>query len=158
MPSVVRSRVIGAKAAAIWELIADPHNLPRWWPQTSRVEDVEGEPGTDGARFTQVMSTSGGRPVRADYRCAEASPPSRLLWRQEVEGTPFAGFLRSAEIEARLAAEGAGTTVTITARRRLRGMSRLGAPMMRRATGRTLERALDGIARTIPGGDGDEGQ
>ena len=85
MPTVARSRVIGARAGAIWELIADPHNMPRWWPETGRVEDVEGEPGTDGARFTQVMSTSGGRPVRADYRCAEPSPRSRILWRQEIE-------------------------------------------------------------------------
>ncbi|HET6831880.1 MAG TPA: SRPBCC family protein [Solirubrobacterales bacterium] len=158
MPTVARSRVIGASATTIWSLVADPHNLPRWWPETSRVEDVEGEPGARRGRFTQVMRTSGGRPVRADYRCAEATAQSRLLWRQELDGTPFAGFLRSAELEIRLEAGEGRTAVTILARRRLRGMSRLGSPMMRRATGRTLERALDGIERTIPGGDGVEGQ
>jgi uncharacterized protein YndB with AHSA1/START domain len=150
--------VIGASATIVWNLVADPHNLPRWWPETSRVEDVEGAPGVRRARFTQVMSTSGGRPVRADHRCTQASAPTRLLWEQDLDGTPFAGFLRSAEIEIRLDGEDGRTAVTIEARRRLRGMSRLGSPMMRRATGRTLERALDGIERTIPGGDGEEGQ
>jgi uncharacterized protein YndB with AHSA1/START domain len=155
MPTVVRSRVIGASAEAVWELVADPHNLPRWWPETNRVEDVDGAPGARRSRFTQVMSTSRGRPVRADYRCSEASAGSRLVWAQQLDGTPFAGFLQSAEIEIRLDDEDDGTSaVTIVARRRLRGMSRLGSLMMRRATGRTLERALDGIEDVIPAGAG----
>jgi uncharacterized protein YndB with AHSA1/START domain len=155
MPTVARSRVIGASAETVWGLVADPDNLPRWWPETSRVEDVEGTPGSPGGRFTQVMSTSRGRPVRADYRCTEAGAGSRLVWEQQLDGTPFEGFLRSAEVEVRLADGGDGrTAVTIEARRRLRGLSRLGSPMMRRATGRTLERALDGIERTVPAAAG----
>jgi carbon monoxide dehydrogenase subunit G len=111
MPTVARSRVIGASAATVWDLVADPHNLPRWWPETDRVEDVD--------------------------------------------GAPFAGFLQSAAVEIRLDDRGDGTSaVTIEARRRLRGMSRLGSPMMRRATGRTLERALDGIEDAVPAGAG----
>ena len=46
---------------------------------------------------------------------------------------------------------GGGTEVTVEARRRLRGLSRLGAPMMRRATGRTLSDALDGIEEALCG-------
>jgi uncharacterized protein YndB with AHSA1/START domain len=154
MPTVSRSRVIGARAGTVWALIADPHNLPRWWPETTRVEDVEGSPGSR-QRFTQVMSTSGGRPVRADYRCTAASAGSRIVWEQRLDETPFEGFLRSAELEIRIDDGGDGTSVvTIEARRRLRGMSRLGSPMMRRATGRTLEHALDGIERTIPDENG----
>jgi uncharacterized protein YndB with AHSA1/START domain len=155
MPTVARSRVIGASAATVWDLVADPHNLPRWWPETDRVEDVDGAPGSRRSRFTQVMSTSRGRPVRADYRCSEASAGSRLVWEQQLDGTPFAGFLQSAAVEIRLDDRGDGTSaVTIEARRRLRGMSRLGSPMMRRATGRTLERALDGIEDAVPAGAG----
>jgi uncharacterized protein YndB with AHSA1/START domain len=73
MPNVARSRVIGARAARVWALIADPHNMPRWWPETSRVEDVEGPPGSRRSRFTQVLKTSKGRTVRADFRCSDST-------------------------------------------------------------------------------------
>jgi hypothetical protein len=43
------------------------------------------------------------------------------------------------------------TEVTLDARRRLRGLSRLGSLMMRRATGRTLNAALDGIENALCG-------
>ena len=146
MPTVVRSRVIGARA--------DPHNLPRWWPETRRVEDVAGSAGARRSTFTQVMTTSKGRTVRADHRCTAATAGRRIVWEQLLDGTPFEGFLRSAELEVRLGgAGGAATEVTIEARRRLRGMSRLGSLLMRRATGRTLVQALDGIELSVaPGG------
>jgi len=159
MATVARSRVIGASAASVWSLIADPHNLPRWWPETSRVEDVDGTAAGRRGRFTQVMKTSKGRTVRADFRCTAATAERRIVWEQQLEGTPFEGFLRSAELELRLdGGVGAGqSTVVIEARRRLRGMSRLGSVMMRRATGRTLNRALDGIEDALGPGGGDHG-
>ena len=150
MPTVARSRVIGASSATVWSLVADPHNLPRWWPETSRVEDVEGSPGARRSRFTQVMKTSKGRTVRADFRCTSSTAGERLVWEQQLDGTPFEGFLRSAELEVRLEdAETGESNVRIEARRRLRGLSRLGSVMMRRATGRTLKLALDGIERAL---------
>ena len=152
MPTVARSRVIGASADRVWSLIADPHNLPRWWPETTRVEDVEGSPGARRSRFTQVMTTSKGRTVRADYRCTASTEGRRLVWSQELEGTPFEGFLREAELEVRLDDDRESTSVTVEGRRKLRGMSRLGGMMMRRATGRTLNRALDGIEDALVGG------
>jgi uncharacterized protein YndB with AHSA1/START domain len=161
VPDVARSRLIGASADAIWRLVADPHNLPRWWPETTRVEDVQGEPGSRRSRFTQVMTTSKGRSVRADFRCTDSTAGRRLVWSQELEGTPFEAFLRRAEVELRLdrpdaqpASGGDSTSVTVEGRRRLRGMSRLGSVMMRRATGRTLNRALDGIERAVATGGG----
>jgi hypothetical protein len=94
--------------------------------------------------------------VRADYRCRAASSGERLDWEQQLEGTPFEGFLRTAEIEVSLAGaeKGGACSVRIEARRRLRGMSRLGSVMMRRATGRTLTDALDGIESALtPAGE-----
>lgn len=152
MPDVARSRAIGASADLVWSLVSDPHNLPRWWPETSRVEDVEGSPGSRRSRFTQVLKTSKGGTVRADFRCTASTAGDRIVWEQQLDGTPFEGFLRSAEIEVRLGPEEApagSTRVVIEARRRLRGLSRLGSLMMRRATGRTLNRALDGIERAL---------
>ena len=151
MPNVARSRSIPTTVERVWALVSDPHNLPRWWPETIRVEDVRGDPGSRRSRFTQVFETSKGTPVRADFRCTASSQGQRLVWEQEVEGTPFAGFLREAELELRRGEGGGGTDVTVEARRRLRGMSRRGAPIMRRATGRTLSDALAGIEEALCG-------
>ena len=155
MPTVSRSRLIPAPSERVWSLVSDPHNLPRWWPETIRVEDVHGEPGAKRSRFTQVLETSKGKPVRADFRCTASTAGRRIVWEQELEGTPFEGFLREAELELRLdepgerAESARATNVTVEGRRRLRGMSRLGSLMMRRATGRTLNQALDGIEMAV---------
>ena len=45
----------------LWELVSDPAHLPRWWPNVTRVEDVQ------AGAWTTVMATGSGRPVRADY-------------------------------------------------------------------------------------------
>ncbi len=155
MPTVVRSRSIEVGRDRIWNLLADPHNLPRWWPGTIRVESVEGDPGARRSRFTQVFETRDGAPVRADYRCTDSTREQRLVWEQQIEGTPFEKFLRGAELELRLEGSGAETTVRIEGRRALRGLSRLGAPMMSRATKRSLEEALDGIEHALIGDPGD---
>jgi hypothetical protein len=120
-----------------------------------RVEDVHGDPGARRSRFTQVFRTSKGTSVRADFRCKAARQGESLVWEQELEGTPFEGFLRGSELELRLAPDGGATEVTVEGRRRLRGLSRLGGPMMKRATGRTLNRALEGIEEALCGPDGE---
>jgi len=151
LPTVARSRRIPAPRAQVWALVSDPHNLPRWWPETIRVEDVHGSPGSRRSRFTQVLETTKGKPVRADFRCTAASAEERIVWEQELEGTPFEGFLRDAELELRLGPSADDTEVTVEGRRRLRGLSKLGAPMMRRATARTLSAALAGIEEALCG-------
>jgi len=151
MPNVARSRTIPTTGDRVWALVSDPHNLPRWWPETVRVEDVHGQAGSKRSRFTQVFTTSKGTSVRADFRCTAATAGRRLVWQQELEGTPFEGFLRDAELELRMDAGAERTEVTLDARRKLRGLSRLGSLMMRRATGRTLNDALDGIEDALCG-------
>lgn len=151
MPTVARSRSIAVEPERAWELLADPHNLPRWWPDTVRVESVEGSPGARRSRFTQVLQTRDGTSVRADYRCVESTGGKRLLWEQQIEGTPFEKFLRSAELELLVAGNGSETEVTLVGRRALRGLSMLGGPMMSRATRRSLDHALAGIERALLG-------
>lgn len=98
MPTARRSRTIAASAEDLWALISDPHHLPRWWPRVTRVEDVTAD------AFTEVMTTSRGKVVRADFELVEADEAERTLtWSQRVAGTPFARLLRSAETEVRLA-------------------------------------------------------
>jgi uncharacterized protein YndB with AHSA1/START domain len=137
-------------------MIRDPHHLPRWWPRVTRVEDVE-----DGA-FTEVMRTRKGKFVRSDFKVVICDEAEHLLtWAQQVEGTPFARLLKSAETEVRLRASatsgqvaraegsaGEVTEVTIELRQVLNGMSpRFGGFMVRRAARATVDEALDGLER-----------
>jgi uncharacterized protein YndB with AHSA1/START domain len=149
MPTVQRSREIPAAPRDVWRLLADPHNLPRWWPETVRVESVDGAPGSRRSRFTQVFETQKGSAVRADYRCTASTEERRLVWEQQIEGTPFDRFLRSAELEITIEPTAAGSQVSLEGRRELRGLSRLGAPMMKSATRRTLDAALEGISDAL---------
>ena len=146
MPSVTRKRVVAAPVASVWDLVSDPYNMPRWWPRCVRVEDVGGGAGAKRARWTVVMETEKGRTVRADYRCVSAAEGERYAFEQEIEGTPFERILKSSSTQIAMAAEGDGrASVSVRSVQKLRGLSRLGSPMMRGGTGRNLDAALDGI-------------
>jgi uncharacterized protein YndB with AHSA1/START domain len=152
VPSASRSRVINAPIGDLWELISDPHHLPRWWPRVERVEDVY-----DGA-FTEVMKTRKGKVVRADFKLLDSDEREHTLrWEQLVVGTPFEQVLRSSLTEVRLGEAGGSTTVTIELDQELArwrsnalftGLApRLGAHMVRRAARSTIDQALDGLAQ-----------
>jgi uncharacterized protein YndB with AHSA1/START domain len=141
-----RTRVIDADPDALWAVIEDPHHFPRWWPGVVRVEGVSDE------RFTHVYTTKKGRTVRIDFRITGTEPPDgespgRRSWEQEIPGTPFERVLHEAITEVLLAAADGGARVTITQRQKLRGYSRTGGWMLRRATRARLDDALDGLER-----------
>ncbi len=137
----VRDQTVPAPQQNVWEILADPHHLSRWWPGTKRVEDARED------RWTQVFMTKRGRPVRADFRLLVSEPPWRRCWAQDVSGTPFERVLSESIIDVTLAPADDGTLVTIVQRQKLRGYSRTGGLMLRRATARKLDEALDGLAR-----------
>jgi uncharacterized protein YndB with AHSA1/START domain len=143
LPTARRSRTIDAPASQLWELICDPHHLPRWWPRVERVEDV-----VDDA-FTELMRTSKGKAVRADFRLVHTDELTHsLAWEQQLEGTPFARVLAASETRVMLDGDGPQTSVTIELRQKLSGFfPRFGSFMVRRAAGATLEEALDGLER-----------
>ena len=115
-----------------------------------RVEDVRQMGSGKRSRWTTVLGTDRGKGVRADYRCTSSAPGERYLWEQEVEGTPFERILRYSRLEIRLDDGGdGGTSVRLASSERLRGLSRLGSPMMRMATRKRLDEALDGIQRAV---------
>ncbi|HYU60624.1 MAG TPA: SRPBCC family protein [Solirubrobacterales bacterium] len=145
MPSVARRRVIDTPVESVWAVVSDPYHLPRWWPRAIRVENVRGGSGERRSHWTTVLSTQSGRPVRADFRCLSSSAQERFVWEQELSDTPFERILRSSVLEIHLRPEGSRTEVELRSRQSLRGLSRLGSPMMRRATGRTLASALDAL-------------
>jgi len=141
-----RTRLIDAPAHAVWAVVADPHHFPRWWPGVVRVEGVHED------RFTQVYTTRRGRAVRMDFRLIASDPPkdggpARVSFEQEVLGTPFERVLNQSVTEVALEPENRGTRVTIAQEQKLRGYSRTGGWMLRRATGRRLHDALEGLDR-----------
>ena len=145
MPTVKRSRELRADPDGIWDVLADPHQLPRWWPGLERVE--EATPHT----WTKVLRTKKGRPVRADFTRLEAQRPRRVLWRQELAESPFERILSEATTEITLEPRGPATRVEIRAVRRLRGMSRFGGFMVRWATRKQLDEALEGLGTATEG-------
>jgi uncharacterized protein YndB with AHSA1/START domain len=149
MPRVTRRRTIAAPVEQVWELISDPWSLPRWWPRTSRVESVDRKPGDRRSQWTKVLETTEGRGVRADFRCVSAAEGERYVWEQQLAGSPFERHLRGSTVGIGLRAVDEGTEVSITSEQKLRGMSRLGAPMMRGGQGKILDEALDGLERAL---------
>jgi uncharacterized protein YndB with AHSA1/START domain len=141
---VTRTRTIEAPLGDVWKLVSDPYSLPRWWPRVGRVENVD-DKGGRRARWTKVLETSEGRGVRADFRCISSAERERYIWEQELEGTPFERHLKSLQVEVGLRERDGGTEVSLTEEQSLKGMSKLGSPLMRRARGDVLDEALDGI-------------
>jgi uncharacterized protein YndB with AHSA1/START domain len=159
MPTATRTREIAAPVEQLWDVISDPNHLPRWWPRVTRVEGV-----FEGA-FTEVMKTRKGKTMRADFEIVERDPlEHRVRWDQQLEGTPFAGVLRSSETELRLKAPDelslTATEVTIEMRQVLSqgwepdgrvlrkvmpGGGGLGARLVRKAAMEMIAEALDGL-------------
>ncbi len=136
---VARSRTVAAPLPDVWAVVGDPYQLPRWWPLTERVESV------DADAWTSVLRSDRGRAVRADFSVEAHEPPRRHAWAQQVAGTPFERVFRELRTEVALAESGPGTEVTLTVEQRMRGTAKLGGMMMRRATTRRLDEALDGL-------------
>jgi uncharacterized protein YndB with AHSA1/START domain len=143
MAAARRSRTIAAAQQQLWEVLEDPHHFPRWWPGVTRMEGV----GSD--EWTQVFTTKKGRAVRVDFRLLESDPPWRRSWEQELSGTPFERVLVESITEVALEPVDGGTKVTVEQRQRLKGYSRTGGMMLRRATNKKLDEALDGLERLV---------
>lgn len=148
--------MIPAPRADVWSVVSDPYHLPRWWPNVTRVEGVHERKGGSGSHWTKVFETQSGKSVRADFRCRYSRAPEAFGWEQEIPGSPFEKYLRSAVTEIELSDADSGTLVEIDTDQRLRGISRFGGgPMLKRATGRQLDEALDALEQSFTQGDGE---
>lgn len=138
-----QTRQIAAPPQDVWAVVSDPHHFPRWWPGVVRVEGVGKE------HFTQVFTTKRGRAVRMDFRVLASEAPEggrgRVSFEQEITGTPFEHVLNASVTEVALEGSEEGTRVTISQQQKLRGYSRAGGLMLRRATSKRLREALDGL-------------
>jgi len=149
---VTRTRSVAAPSDSVWDLVSDPHSLPRWWPKVMRVEDVTGRGAR--SRWTAVLETESGNGVRADFRCIGSTEGTRYAWSQDLAGTAFERILKSSTLEIALEPKNGSTSIRLTTEESLRGLSRLGSPMMRGAVRRRLDEAFAGIELALIGEPG----
>ena len=137
--------MIAAPRERVWELVSDPHHLPRWWPRAVRVEDVRRcGSGTrsavdDGARDRARQGRAGRLPLH--QRGARGALRLGAGARGHALRADPALLARS---RSGSRARTAGTEVTLASSERLRGLSRLGSPMMRRRPGSASTRRWTG--------------
>jgi uncharacterized protein YndB with AHSA1/START domain len=149
VPRARRSRVIAADRGAVWRVIADPHHLPRWWPKVARIEDVYERERGPGTRWTEVLETASGKGVRAGFRCRRSREPEEYEWEQEIEDTPFAKVFKTSITTVSLEDDAGGTRVTLELDQDLRGLSRLGGFMIKRASSEQLDGALERLESVL---------
>jgi uncharacterized protein YndB with AHSA1/START domain len=140
---VRRETVVSAPPEDVWRVVSDPRRLPAWWPSVSRVEEATPE------AWTKVLMSPGGKAVRADYTLVEAEEPARILWRHEVEESPFERILSASTTEITLEPRDGGTLVRISVDHRPRGWARFSPFQMRAAATRQVSGALEGLARVV---------
>jgi uncharacterized protein YndB with AHSA1/START domain len=141
MPVTRRSATIAAVPAAVWQTVADPHQLARWWPRVERVE------GVSGSGFTEVLRSDRGALVRADFRIGQRNKPRLVAWSQDLEGTPFAKLLRRSETTVTLEPHGEDATrIEVRLEQKLQGISRFGGFLVKRAARKQLDGALAALA------------
>ena len=138
-----RELTLSAAPADVWRVVSDPARLPQWWPGVSRVEEASPE------AWTKVLTSSQGKTVRADYTRLEADETRRLLWRHEVEGSPFERILARSTTEIVLEPDNGRTRVAIAVSQQPRGWARLSPFQLRAAATRQVEGALDGLQRVL---------
>jgi uncharacterized protein YndB with AHSA1/START domain len=140
---VRRDRTVPAAPAEVWGVVSDPARLPQWWPGVSRVEQASPE------AWTNVLTSPKGKVVRADYTRIEVEEPRRLLWRHEVEDSPFERILARSTTAIALQPENGRTRVEIAVSHQPRGWARLSPFQLRAAATKQVEGALDGLERLL---------
>src|SRR5436190_2936360 len=134
MPTVSRTRSVPAAPEEVWRVVSDPQRLADWWPGVQRVEDASPE------AWTMVLSSPRGKTVRADYTLEDVEALRRLVWRHEVEESPFERILSESLTEVELEPRGDDVTrVGLKVRHKPRGFARFGYVQLRRAAVRQLE-------------------
>jgi uncharacterized protein YndB with AHSA1/START domain len=145
---VRRETLVPAPPEEVWRVVTDPARLPTWWPNVSRVEEASPE------AWTKVLTSPGGKAVRADYTRIEAEEPTRVRWRQEVQESPFERILSASTTEIALEPREGGTLVRISVEHRPRGWARFSPLQMRAAATRQVAGALEGLTTLLSRGDG----
>lgn len=135
------SGTVKASTGDVWHLISDPGRAVAWWPHAERAEDVS------GGRFTFVVRSSRGVPVRMDWRVAASRRERLQRWEQDLAGTPFARVLKASAVEIRLEPDDDGCRITVAVERELENRGLVAGWFGRRASRRHAGDALARLSR-----------
>ncbi len=124
-----------------FEYLADFSSVRHWDPSVVRANRLDDGPVGLGSRF-HVVTQFRGREIELDYELIEHDPVRSLVLQADN------GRVRSLD---RITFEPAGTgcRVTYDADLRLKGLLRLGDPLLQRAFDRLGDEARDGLAREL---------
>ena len=95
-----------------------------------------------------AFRTQKGKTIRVDFELLDSQEPNRRSWYQRLENSPFENLLSESVTEVIVETAGDGSTVTLVSRQKMRGLSKLGGPVVRKASRKLLREALDGLERT----------
>jgi uncharacterized protein YndB with AHSA1/START domain len=143
MIEVVAERTVPAPPEAVWPLVADPEQLPRWFGFAERIEVLEGE---GAGQLRRQHGHWGSKPSEVDQELTAFDPPRRLAWRhlaERLNGKPAPRFAASTDFSIELiAAPEGGTRIRLSSAQvpasKARGL------VMRAFGRRDIERTLRG--------------
>jgi uncharacterized protein YndB with AHSA1/START domain len=128
----------------VWHHVSDGSRLSPWWPRAERAEDVQ------GGRFTLVLRSSRGVPVRMDWQVSTSRRPEVQRWEQALAGTPFQKALARSAFEVRIEPAGdGGSRVTVSVERELVQKGVIAGFLGRRASKEQAATALAGLLRVL---------
>jgi uncharacterized protein YndB with AHSA1/START domain len=135
MPSASNTVTINRPIADVFSYVADGLNGPKW---RSGIVDIAHASGEGlGATYRQGVKGPGGRRIDADYEITAWEPPTRLAFKA------IAGPVRPTG-EYRLAAAGAGTSITFSLDAQLGGIQKL---LMGGAVQKTMDGEVANLAK-----------
>jgi carbon monoxide dehydrogenase subunit G len=133
---------IGRPPEEVFAFVTEPANYPRWQPSLLEVRPHSHGPLRVGSEATEVRRFLG-RELETTWTCVEHEPSRRSAIESDDGPVPFRGtFL--------LEPAGGGTRFTWTVETR-GAASRLGGPLVGRATRRELETNADRLKRLLEG-------
>jgi hypothetical protein len=75
----------------------------------------------------------------------DLAPGQRIVWRQDLEGTPFEKAVSESHEAVEVVPTGSGSTVNLTISRKLKGTARLGRFFVSRGQRKELEAAAEAL-------------
>ena len=104
-----------APVERVWQLLADPRQLERWWGPPTHPATVEEHNLAAGGEVTYFMTGPGGERSRGWWRVTSVDPPRSLEFTDgfaHQDGTPNAEILTTA-VQVRLTEQEGGTRMEL---------------------------------------------
>ena len=109
MPEITRSAMIDAEPRAIWQMVSDPAQAPRWMPDLKERRLLTAG-GLDAGSQWEDHGLLRGKAYRAKYQVIEWNPPHHFAY-QQISSSQ-AGYVWIERVS--VAGESGGTRVTLS--------------------------------------------